>query len=165
MSAIPSGLQRMIPWVALAVVVFTIDFFTKSTVLTHFYYGERLEITSFFNLVLVYNYGAAFSFLATSSGWQVTLFAAIAVVAVLVCSYLLYKHAQETLFSLAVALIMGGALGNLFDRIIYGYVIDFLDFHYQHWHWPAFNVADMAIVGGAALMILESFLKPTPHKE
>lgn len=164
MSATPSSIKAMLPWFALALIVFAIDFITKSIVLSSFYYGERLEITSFFNLVLVYNYGAAFSFLSTSGGWQVILFSAIAVIAVAVCSYLIYKHTRETLFCLALALIMGGAIGNLFDRIIYGYVIDFLDFHYQHWHWPAFNVADMAIVGGAALMILESFMKPA-HKE
>ncbi|MBR2959959.1 MAG: lipoprotein signal peptidase [Burkholderiaceae bacterium] len=164
MSATPSSIKAMLPWFALALIVFAIDFVTKSIVLSSFYYGERLEITSFFNLVLVYNYGAAFSFLSTSGGWQVILFSAIAVIAVAVCSYLIYKHTRETLFCLALALIMGGAIGNLFDRIIYGYVIDFLDFHYQHWHWPAFNVADMAIVGGAALMILESFMKPA-HKE
>jgi signal peptidase II len=164
MSATPSSIKAMLPWFALALIVFAIDFITKSIVLSSFYYGERLEITSFFNLVLVYNYGASFSFLATSGGWQVVLFSAIAVIAVAVCSYLIYKHTRETLFCLALALIMGGAIGNLFDRIIYGYVIDFLDFHYQHWHWPAFNVADMAIVGGAALMILESFMKPA-HKE
>ena len=164
MSATPSSIKAMLPWFALALIVFSIDFVTKSIVLSSFYYGERLEITSFFNLVLVYNYGAAFSFLATSGGWQVALFSAIAVIAVAVCSYLIYKHTRETLFCLALALIMGGAIGNLFDRIIYGYVIDFLDFHYLHWHWPAFNVADMAIVGGAALMILESFMKPA-HKE
>ncbi len=161
MSATPAGIKSMTPWVALAVIVFAIDFLTKSIVLQNFYYGERLPITSFFNLVLVYNYGAAFSFLATSGGWQVALFSAIAIIAVCVCSYLLYKHAHEKLFSLSVALIMGGAIGNLFDRIIYGYVIDFLDFHYLHWHWPAFNVADMAIVVGAGLMILESFMKPS----
>ncbi|MBO7173593.1 MAG: lipoprotein signal peptidase [Burkholderiaceae bacterium] len=165
MSATPSSIKAMLPWFALALIVFAIDFFTKSIVLSNFYYGERLAITSFFNLVLVYNYGAAFSFLATSGGWQVLLFSAIAVVAVGVCSYLIYKHTHETLFCLALALIMGGAIGNLFDRIIYGYVIDFLDFHYQHWHWPAFNVADMAIVGGAGLMILESFMKPAHDKE
>lgn len=164
MSATPSSIKAMLPWFALALIVFAIDFITKSIVLSSFYYGERLEITSFFNLVLVYNYGAAFSFLSTSGGWQVILFSAIAVIAVAVCSYLIYKHTRETLFCLALALIMGGAIGNLFDRIIYGYVIDFLDFHYQHWHWPAFNVADMAIVSGAALMILESFMKPA-HKE
>ena len=164
MSATPSSIKAMLPWFALALIVFAIDFVTKSIVLSSFYYGERLEITSFFNLVLVYNYGAAFSFLSTSGGWQVILFSAIAVIAVAVCSYLIYNHTRETLFCLALALIMGGAIGNLFDRIIYGYVIDFLDFHYQHWHWPAFNVADMAIVGGAALMILESFMKPA-HKE
>ena len=164
MSATPSSIKAMLPWFALALIVFAIDFITKSIVLSSFYYGERLEITSFFNLVLVYNYGAAFSFLSTSGGWQVILFSAIAVIAVAVCSYLIYKHTRETLFCLALALIMGGAIGNLFDRIIYGYVIDFLDFHYQHWHWPAFNVADMAIVGGATLMILESFMKPA-HKE
>ena len=165
MSATLAAMKRMTSWVALSIVVFAIEFITKSIVLSRFHYGESLEITGFFNLVLVYNHGAAFSFLASSGGWQVIFFSAIAVVAVIVCSYLLYKHSHEPLFSLALALIIGGAIGNLYDRIIYGYVIDFLDFHYLHWHWPAFNVADMAIVCGAGLMILENVITPSTPKE
>lgn len=145
------------PWAGISAVVFAVDFVTKFYFENHFYLGESRPVTSFFNFVLAHNTGAAFSFLADHCGWQMYFFAAIAIIAVIICSRLIIRHTSENLFCLALALIMGGALGNLFDRIIYGYVIDFLDFYYGYWHWPAFNVADMAIVGGAGLLILDSF--------
>ncbi len=148
--------RALLPWAGVSALVFIIDFVTKWYFESHFYLGESRAVTSFFNLVLAHNTGAAFSFLADHDGWQMYLFAAIALVAVFVCAKLIIKHSQEGLFCLALSLIMGGALGNLFDRIIYGYVIDFLDFYYGYWHWPAFNVADMAIVGGAGLLIIDS---------
>ena len=143
------------PW-GVAFAVFVIDLLTKIYFESTYYLGESRPVTSFFNLVLAHNYGAAFSFLADSGGWQRYFFAAIAIVAVVVCLKLMISHAREKLFCLALAPILGGAIGNLFDRIIYGYVIDFLDFYYGYWHWPAFNVADMAIVGGAGLLIIDS---------
>lgn len=145
------------PWAGIAAAVFLVDFITKFYIENNFYLGESLPITPFFNLVLAHNTGAAFSFLAGHSGWQMYLFSIIAAVAVFICARLIIRHSSATLFCLSLAFIMGGALGNLFDRIIYGYVIDFLDFYYEHWHWPAFNVADMAIVCGAALLIIDSF--------
>jgi signal peptidase II len=105
--------------------------------------------------VLTYNKGAAFSFLAAESGWQRYLFTAIAVAAVVFIIYLLKRHPGQRLFSGALALILGGAIGNLIDRVLYGHVIDFLDFHANNWHWPAFNVADSAICVGAAMFIFD----------
>lgn len=145
----------MLPWLGIATVIVLIDQITKVTITRLFTYGESLPITSFFNLVLAHNKGAAFSFLATQGGWQRYFFAGIAVAAVVFIIYLLKRHAGQRLFCWALALILGGAIGNLIDRVLYGYVIDFLDFYVGKWHWPAFNVADMAIVGGAALFIID----------
>jgi signal peptidase II len=118
-------------------------------------------VTPFFNFVLVYNKGAAFSFLAGAPGWQTPFFAAVAVVASAVVSWLLWRHPGRRLLCVGLALILGGALGNLWDRLEWGAVADFLDFHAFGWHWPAFNVADSAITVGAALLIVEGFL----HKD
>ncbi|TAK52005.1 MAG: signal peptidase II, partial [Betaproteobacteria bacterium] len=120
--------------------------------------GEVLAVTGFFNLVLVFNKGAAFSLLAAAPGWQTPLFAAIALAAAAFISYLLVRHPGQRLFCAGLALILGGALGNLWDRLKWGQVVDFLDLHAAGWHWPAFNVADSAITLGAALLIVESFL-------
>ncbi|GAB3543740.1 signal peptidase II [Noviherbaspirillum agri] len=143
------------PWLGIATIIVLIDQITKVTITRLFTYGESMPITSFFNLVLAHNKGAAFSFLATQGGWQRYFFTAIAVAAVIFIIYLLKKHAGQRLFCWALALILGGAIGNLIDRVLYGYVIDFLDFYVGQWHWPAFNVADMAIVGGAGLFIID----------
>jgi signal peptidase II len=116
-------------------------------------------ITGFFNLELTYNKGAAFSFLADASGWQHQFLTAVGVVASLFIVYLLARHGTQKLFSAALALILGGALGNVIDRIAYGHVIDFLDFHWRGWHWPAFNLADSAIVCGAGLLIVDELLR------
>jgi signal peptidase II len=107
--------------------------------------------------VLTYNAGAAFSFLSNESGWQRWLFSGIAICASVLIIYLLRKHTSEKLFCVALSFILGGALGNLWDRITLGYVVDFLDFHYSGYHWPAFNVADSLIFVGALLLIFESF--------
>ena len=147
----------MLHWLGLAIAIVLFDQISKVWISHILHYGQAIRVTSFFNLILVYNEGAAFSFLASQSGWQRYFFTAISILAIVVIVYLLKKHAHQRLFCLSLAGIMGGALGNLFDRIIYGYVIDFLDFYYGYWHWPAFNIADMAIVGGAALLIIDSF--------
>lgn len=146
------------PWLGISAVVLLIDQITKITMTRLFSYGDSYPVTSFFNLVLAHNKGAAFSFLAAEAGWQRYLFSAIAVVAVLFMLYLLKRHAGQRLFCWALALILGGALGNLIDRIVYGYVVDFLDFYIPNSslpHWPAFNVADSAIVVGAALFVID----------
>jgi signal peptidase II len=143
------------PWLGIAAIVMVLDQITKIAIAKSFTFGESLPVTSFFNLVLTYNKGAAFSFLAAESGWQRYLFTAIAVAAVVFIIYLLKRHAGQRLFSCALALILGGAIGNLIDRVLYGHVIDFLDFHANNWHWPAFNVADSAICVGAAMFIFD----------
>ena len=120
--------------------------------------GESRVVAPFFNLVLVFNKGAAFSFLAGASGWQTPVFAAIAAVAAIVVSVLILRNTDKKIFCCGLALILGGALGNLCDRLLYGQVVDFLDFHAAGWHWPAFNVADSAITVGAGILILEGFL-------
>ena len=150
-------LRSVIAWIGLAVALALADRATKEMVLGAFRAGEAREVTGFFNLVLTFNRGAAFSLLADAPGWQRELFVAIAVVASVVIVWLLARQGNDKLFSLALALILGGALGNLWDRIALGHVIDFLDFHAAGHHWPAFNLADSAITVGAALLIWDGF--------
>jgi signal peptidase II len=144
-------------WLIVSAVVAVIDQLSKYLVVRTLARGESIEITSFFNLVLAYNSGAAFSFLAGADGWQRWLFAGIALGASAWILYLLYRFPQQRLFCVALALILGGALGNLVDRVLFGLVTDFLDFHAFGWHWPAFNIADSAITCGAALLLWEAF--------
>src|SRR5829696_405485 len=151
----PTWWQRMLPWLAVAIAIILIDQLTKITIEKRFEFGDTVPLTSFFNLVLAYNKGAAFSFLATASGWQGSFFTVIAIGASIFILYLLARHGHQRLFALALAMILGGAIGNVIDRLAYGHVIDFLDFHWRDWHFPAFNIADSAIVGGAALLILD----------
>ena len=156
----PAGVwRRMLPWVALAAVVVLIDQLTKLGIERAFDYGDVKPVTSFFNLVLTYNKGAAFSFLASASGWQAHFLTGVGIAASLFILYLLGRHGDQKLFSLALAMILGGAVGNVIDRLAYGHVIDFLDFHAGGWHWPAFNMADSAIVGGALLLVLDELLR------
>lgn len=152
-------MPRALRWYALAAAVIAIDYLTKIAVLAAFAPGERLALAPFFNLVLVFNTGAAFSFLAGAEGWQTPIFAGIAIVASVVISILIFRNSSKKAFCAGLALILGGALGNLYDRLVYGKVVDFLDFHAGGWHWPAFNVADSAITVGAAILIVESFLQ------
>jgi len=154
-------MPRSSRWFLLAAVVVVVDYVTKIAVLGTFAPGEGVALAPFFNLVLVFNKGAAFSFLAAAQGWQTLFFAAIAIVAAAVISFLIVKNPEKSLFCAALALILGGALGNLYDRIAYGHVVDFLDFHAAGWHFPAFNAADSAITVGAGMLILESFM----HRE
>lgn len=149
-------------WLALAALVIVLDQISKLWIIAHFAYGESLRILSVFDLVLVHNTGAAFSFLHDAGGIQRWLFSGIAVIASVWIVALLRKHAGETLFALALSLILGGALGNLIDRIAYGYVVDFLSFHWGEHYFPAFNIADSAITGGAALLILDSLKSHRP---
>lgn len=147
-------------WLSLSAIVIVLDLYTKHLVLQSFGYGEHLPITRFFDLVRYHNEGAAFSFLAGAGGWQRMFFSAIAIIASVVIIYLLRKHKTEKLFCFALALVLGGALGNLYDRLTLGYVVDFLFFHYHQWYWPAFNVADSAISCGIVLLLWDSFKKP-----
>lgn len=152
-SSTPSG--GLGPWLGIAAIIILIDQLSKITIAKLLTYGESRPLTSFFNLVLAHNKGAAFSFLAAESGWQRYFFTALGIAAALFIIYLLKKNAGQRLFCWALALILGGAVGNVIDRILYGYVIDFLDVHFGGWHWPAFNVADSAICVGAALFVLD----------
>lgn len=149
----------MSKWLGLSALIIFLDQFTKLWVSRSFAYGENLAVTEFFNLVLVHNRGAAFSFLSGAGGWQRWFFSVIAVLASGWMIWLLRKHRQDPLFCFALSLILGGALGNLIDRVAYGYVVDFLDFYWQMYHFPAFNVADSAVTCGAALLIWDGFAK------
>ena len=146
----------MLKWLSLAFVVIVLDRITKIAITSTFKLHESLEVTPFFNIVRVHNRGAAFSLLADAGGWQRELFIAIALGAAVWIGWLLRRHGTETLFCLALALILGGALGNVVDRLLYGAVVDFLDFHAFGEHWPAFNVADSAITCGAVLLIWDA---------
>jgi signal peptidase II len=142
-------------WLALSIAIVVADRVTKDLVAGALAPGEIRPYTSFFSLVLTYNTGAAFSFLADAQGWQRWLFTAIAIVAGVILAWLL-RRGGSRLYLAGVALILGGAVGNLWDRLAIGRVVDFLLFHYERWAWPAFNVADSAITVGAALLILDS---------
>ena len=152
-------MSRTWRWFALAAAVVIADQLTKWAVLANFAHGERLVLTGFLNLVLVYNKGAAFSMFADAAGWQTPLLVGFALVAAVVVGYLILRNPAKRLLCLGLALILGGALGNLIDRLRYGQVVDFVDFHAWGWHWPAFNVADSAICVGAAVLILEGFVR------
>ena len=143
-------------WLVLAAAVIVLDLATKAWIVAHFHEGEQLPLTSFMSLVLAYNTGAAFSFLAGHDGWQRWLFTGIAVVASVFLVWMLRRGGHRVMMA-GLALILGGALGNLWDRVVIGRVTDFLLLHYAGWSWPAFNVADSAITVGAALLILDSF--------
>lgn len=143
------------PWLGLAVIWILLDQLTKIAILKTFTYGQSRPITGFFNLVLAYNKGAAFSFLAAAGGWQRWFFTGLGIAAALFIVWLLKRHSAQKLFCFALALILGGALGNVIDRVVYGHVVDFLDFHLNTYHWPAFNVADCGISIGAVLLIVD----------
>lgn len=147
----------MLKYFGISAIVFALDIYTKHLIQSAFQFGEQLKITSFFNLVRYHNEGAAFSFLAGAGGWQKWFFAGISIVASIVITYLILKNLHNKLFCLGLALVLGGAIGNLYDRVTLGYVVDFLDFHVNGMHWPAFNVADSAISVGVGVLLLDSF--------
>ena len=153
-------------WLWLSAIVVVLDQLTKQWVEEAFVLYESLPVTGFFNLTLVYNTGAAFSFLADAGGWQRWFFLILALV---ICIYLVYWLLQldkkQVALPLAIAMIIGGAVGNVIDRLLYGHVIDFLDFYYQQWHWPAFNLADSAITLGVILFIWDAFFGAKDHSD
>ena len=158
--AVKGGNAGLWPWLGLALAIFLADQFTKVLILGAYKLGDSTTITSFFNIVRAHNTGAAFSFLAAASGWQRWLFTGIGVAATLFILYMLRKHAGQKLFCFALACILGGAVGNVIDRLLHGYVVDFLQFHWDNrWYFPAFNVADAAITIGAASLILDEILR------
>jgi signal peptidase II len=146
----------MLKWFGVSAAVIVLDQLTKYAVKQTFALHEVMEITPFFNMLLVYNKGAAFSMLSDAGGWQRGLFIGIAIGASVWIGWLLRKHAGDRVFCLALALILGGALGNVIDRITIGGVADFLDFHAYGVHFPAFNVADIAISCGAMLLVFDA---------
>ena len=147
------------PWLGIALIIILADQFTKVLILGNFHYGESRFVTSFFNVVRYHNTGAAFSFLADASGWQRWFFVGLAAVATVFCLVMLRKYGQQKLFAWALALIMGGAVGNVVDRLQHGYVVDFIQVHAKGWYFPAFNVADSAITLGAIFLILDEILR------
>jgi signal peptidase II len=154
-----AGSGGMLQWLGLAFILLLADQFTKVLVLGYYHLGDSTYVTSFFNIVRVHNQGAAFSFLAGASGWQRWFFTVLGFVAAGVIIWMLKSHPGQKLFSFAMACILGGAVGNVIDRLVHGYVVDFLDFHWHGMHFPAFNVADSAITVGAACLILDEFLR------
>jgi len=154
-SSLGKNSSAMLPWLGLALILLIADQFTKVLILGYYRLGDATYVTSFFNVVRVHNSGAAFSFLASASGWQRWFFTAIGIAAALFIVWMLKSHAGQKLFSLALACLLGGAIGNVIDRSLHGYVVDFLDFHYRGWHFPAFNIADSAITLGAIFLILD----------
>ena len=156
----------MLKWLWITLVVVIVDLATKAVISNNFVLYESVSVLSgFFNLTLAHNYGAAFSFLADQPGWQRWFFTITSIVISLVLLYWLKTlKAEEKMLAIGLVLVLGGAIGNLWDRITLGYVVDFLDVYYQQWHWPAFNVADSAICIGAVLLILDSFLAKEKDK-
>jgi signal peptidase II len=145
----------LLPWLGIALAVILLDQLTKTLVLGEFQLGDSRTVTPFFNLVRVHNTGAAFSFLAGASGWQRWFFVGLGAAAALFIVWMLRSHGGQHLFGWALALILGGALGNVVDRLLHGYVVDFIQVHYRGWYFPSFNVADSAITLGAILLILD----------
>lgn len=149
---------RFVLWVGVAAVLLLLDQASKALVQSLLHWGEIVYVTPFFNWVHVGNTGSAFSFLGEAGGWQIWLFAGLACAVSAGIIWGLWRFNGRTVLSLALALVLSGAIGNLIDRVSLGYVVDFLDFHAFGWHWPAFNVADICICVGAALIVFEEFL-------
>ena len=145
----------LLPWLGIALIVIVLDQLFKTLILGNFLLGESRTVTSFFNVVRVHNSGAAFSFLAGASGWQRWFFVGLGVAAAGFIVWMLKRHGGQRLFGWALALILGGAVGNVIDRLLHGHVIDFIQVHYAGWFFPAFNVADSAISIGAVLLVLD----------
>ncbi|MDT8992360.1 signal peptidase II [Curvibacter sp. APW13] len=153
------GSSNMLQWLGLAFILLLADQFTKILIVGYYHLGDSTYVTSFFNVVRVHNTGAAFSFLASAGGWQRWLFTAIGIIAAGVIIWMIRSHRGQKLFCFALACILSGAVGNVIDRLVYGYVVDFLDFHWAGWHFPAFNLADSAITLGAACLILDELMR------
>lgn len=157
-----SGRKGLWPWLGLALIVIVLDQLTKTLIVGEFTLHESVSVTSWFNIVRAHNTGAAFSFLAGASGWQRWFFVALGIAASVFIIWMLRRHPEQTLFCFAISLVLGGALGNVIDRLLHGYVVDFLDFHFRflaplfpQGHFPSFNIADSAITLGAACLILD----------
>jgi signal peptidase II len=160
MAARPSsGAFSLWAWLALAAVVVLLDQLSKTLVVSAFVLNHSQPVTSWFNLVRVHNSGAAFSFLAGASGWQRWFFVGLGTLASGFIVWMLKKHPEQKLFCFAISMIMGGAIGNVFDRLLHGHVVDFIQLHYGGWYFPSFNLADSAITLGAICLILDEILR------
>jgi signal peptidase II len=146
-------------WLAIALAIIVLDQLTKVYFNTAYQYGPRVHLLPFFDFTLVYNRGAAFSFLASEEGWQRWLFTGLGCVAAVVITVILRRTHGQPRFSLALTLILGGAIGNVIDRVVYGHVVDFLLFYWNDWQFPAFNLADVGITCGAVLLVLDELLR------
>jgi len=162
MNSQPQKSQGMFPkqmaftWLAVSVLIVVLDLWTKNIATQSLTLYRPLELTSWLNMTLAHNYGAAFSFLSDAGGWQRWLFTGLASVVTLVLVVWLFRlPPREKLTAAALGLIIGGAVGNLVDRINHGYVVDFIDVYYRDWHWPAFNLADSAITCGVTLLLID----------
>jgi signal peptidase II len=149
----------LLPWLGIALIIIVLDQFTKTLILGYFQLGDSRYVTSFFNVVRVHNTGAAFSFLAGASGWQRWFFVGLGAVATVFIVWMLKNHGGQRLFGWALSLILGGAIGNVVDRLLHGYVVDFIQVHHSGWYFPSFNIADSAITVGAVLLILDEVLR------
>ena len=155
--------RRLFFWYLIAFFILILDQFTKQLITGSFNYGDVQDITVYFNLVRVHNYGAAFSFLSEAGGWQRWALSSVAgIVSIGIIIWISRVPDNKHFERLALALILGGALGNLIDRMMLGYVVDFLDFHWSGIHFPAFNVADSCITLGAILLIVDSLCSDDP---
>ena len=159
MAASSSKRSPLLPWLGIALVIILLDQFTKTLILGYFQLGDSRYVTSFFNIVRVHNTGAAFSFLANAGGWQPWFFIGLGAVATVFIIWMLRQHGGQRLFSWALSLILGGAIGNVVDRLLHGYVVDFIQVHAGGWYFPSFNVADSAITVGAVCLILDEILR------
>ena len=149
----------MLRWLWLSLLVIGLDQVSKQLAESSLMVFETIPVIPFLNLTLAYNEGAAFSFLSDQGGWQRWLFAGLAIVVTLILIGWLARLKSEKILAISLSLVIGGAVGNLIDRLLYGHVIDFIDVYYQQWHWPAFNIADSAISIGVVLMLLDAFLE------
>lgn len=155
-----AGGASLWPWLGIALVVIVLDQLTKTLILNHYQYGDSTYVTSWFNIVRAHNTGAAFSFLASASGWQRWFFIGLGFVAAVFIVWMLRSHGGQKVFAWALALILGGALGNVVDRMLHGYVVDFIQVHWgAKYYFPSFNIADSAITLGAGLLILDEILR------
>lgn len=153
-------------WLFASIVIVILDLWTKSIATQSLTLYRPVELTGWLNMTLAHNYGAAFSFLSDAGGWQRWLFTGLAFVVTLVLIAWLFRlQAREKLTAAGLGLIIGGAVGNLVDRVLNGYVVDFIDVYYQGWHWPAFNLADSAITGGVILLLLDALLQSLSGKK
>ena len=157
--AFKSSGASLLPWLGIALVVILLDQFTKTLIIGNFQLHDSRTVTPFFNIVRWHNSGAAFSFLAGASGWQRWFFVGLGSLAAVFIVWMLRSHGGQRLFSWALALILGGAVGNVIDRLLHGYVVDFIQVHHRGWYFPSFNVADSAITVGAACLILDEILR------